>query len=94
MFKILRWNVLIKYDPGRFFVPVTTNRYLSGINRVDDPPAVLPQFSEDAPVLYSRRDARFLVRELRRVGYNAYRRPWIFFVIKQRIAARKARPWK
>lgn len=94
MFKILRWNVLIKYDPGRFFVPVTTDRYLSGINCVDDPPAVLPQFSEDAPVLYSRRDARFLVRELRRVGYNAYRRPWILFAIKQRIAARKARPWK
>ena len=94
MLKILCWNVLIKYDPGRFFLPVTTNRYLSGICRFDDPPSVLPQFSEDAPVLYSCRDARFLVRELRRVGYNAYRRPWIFFAIKQLIAARKARPWK
>ena len=94
MFKILRWNVVIKYDPGRFFVPVTTDRYLSGISRVDDPPAVLPQFSSDAPVLYSHRDARFLVRELRRVGYNAFSRPWLFFAFKQWIAARKARPWK
>lgn len=94
MLKILRWNVLIKYDPGRFFLPVTTNRYLSGISRVDDPPAVLPQFSEDTPVLYSYRDARFLVRELRRVGYNACRRPSIFFAIRQWMAARKARPWK
>lgn len=94
MLKILRWNVLIRYDPGRFFLPVTTCRYLSGINRVDDPPAVCPQFSEDTPVLYSCRDARFLVRELRRVGYNAFRRPWIIFVIRRWIAARKARLWK
>lgn len=94
MLKILRWNVMVRYDPGRFFLPVTTNRYLSGINSVDDPPAVLPQFSEDMPVLYSRRDARFLVRELRRVGYNAFRRPWLIFAIRQRIAARKTRVWK
>ncbi len=94
MLKILRWNVLIRYNPGKFFLPVTDACYLSGIFRLDEPQALVPQFSADEPILYSRRDARFLVRELRRVGYNAYRRPWIIFAVRQRIAARRNRVWK
>lgn len=94
MLKILRWNVLIKHDPGRFFIPVTSDVYLNGLSRSDDPAGVVPLFSTSDPVLYSRRYARFLVWELRRVGYNAYRRPFLIYVFKLRIAARKARPWK
>ena len=94
MFKIFRWNVLVKFDPGRFFVPVTTSVYLSGITTNDDRKMSVPQFSSINPVLYRKRDARFLVRELRRSGYYAYMRPWIFFAIRQRRLAKQSSAWK
>ena len=94
MIKLLRWNVLVKHNPGRFFHPAFAHSYLSGIQHLEHLDAAVPLFSADAPVLYSRSDARFLVCELRRVGYNAYKRPWICFAIMQRRAAKRASAWK
>lgn len=92
--KILQWNVLVKHNPGKFFHPIGGSPYLSGIRFMEHLDSSVPIFSSDFPVFYSRRDARFLARELRRVGYNAYKRPALFFVLKQRRAARQAKAWK
>lgn len=92
--KLLQWNVLVKHNPGKFFHSVGASPYLSGIRFFENLDGSLPLFSADAPVFYPLRDACFLVRELRRVGYNAYKRPALFFVLKQCIAARQAKAWK
>lgn len=93
MMKLLKWNVLIKNNSGKFFKPLTTCSMLSGIVQVDHDYAE-PFWTDDHPILYSFFDARFLSRELRRVGYNAFSRPYFVFVLKQRFAARRAKSWK
>jgi hypothetical protein len=94
MLRILRWNVLVRYDPGRFFKPVTVDRYVSGITYSITDRASVPVFTSDTPVLYTFRDSRFVQRELRRVGYNAYRLPWIFFAFRMYRLRKKSSRWK
>lgn len=88
----MKWYVAIKHDPSNFFKPVSTGCYLSCIGMFAD--EVAAGFLPDNPVAYPGRSARFLVKELRRVGYNVYRRPWLLYVLKQRRAAKKLDPWK
>lgn len=91
--KILKFNVLLKLDSGKFFNPLAGSPYLSGIRFMEHLDGCVPVFS-DSPIFYSFRDSRFLKRELRRAGFNAFTRPAVFFLIKRRLASRQAKAWK
>lgn len=91
--KLFRWIVLLKNNPAGFYSPVSAGHFLAGFGSSSDG-FLQPVWAEADPVLYKRKGARFIVSELRRVGYNAFSIPWLLLAIIQRIKARKQDPWK
>lgn len=92
--KIFRWIVLLKNDPAGFYKPIASARFLVGFQDVRDTPYLDPCWSDADPTLYQHKGARFIVSELRRVGYNVHAVPWLLLAIVERIKARKKNPWK
>lgn len=90
--KIFKWYIQVPYRCAGFFCSATSGIHLIGITQHEQ--GLDPVFGGGDPVVYSRRSARFLVKELRRVGYNVSRRPWLLYALKQRKAAKKLDPWK
>lgn len=91
--KLFRWFVLLKNDPAGFYAPVTVGRFLVGFSDVPNTPYLSPVWADADPTLYQRKGARFIVSELRRVGYNVHALPFFLLQILQRIRARKVNPW-
>lgn len=89
----MKWYVSVKCDHSNFFATVSPGKYFSGIV-MDYEGGCRPAFMPSDPTAYPRRSASFLVRELRRVGYNVHRRPWILYALHQRRNIRKQSPWK
>ena len=91
-FDAFKWVVSLPSKPAGFFVPICPpaplGNYLARI--YSDPDGCHPGFS-DLPVLYPGRSARFLVKGLRRVGYNARRVPFFFLLVRSAVAAFTAR---
>lgn len=92
--KIFRWIVVLKNDPSGFYEPIAPARFLVGFQDVPNTPYLAPAWADGDPVLYVRKGARFIVSELRRVGYNVHAVPWLLLAIVERIKARKKNPWK
>lgn len=92
--KIFRWIVLLKNDPAGFYSPITLGRFLVGFTGVPGTDFLDPVWRDADPALYKRKGARFIVSELRRVGYNVHYVPWLLLAIVERIKARKKNPWK
>lgn len=92
--KFLRWIVLIKNDPSGFYAPVSDGRFLVGFGDVSDTLYLCPRWASDCPALYSRRGARFIVSELRRVGYNVSSVPYALLMVVAAIKAWKNRKWR
>ena len=91
--KIFRWIVLLKNDPAGFYKPIAPARFLVGFQDVPNTGYLCPVWDDVEPSLYQRRGARFIVSELRRVGYNVHAVPWLLLAIVDRIKARKKNPW-
>lgn len=93
--KMFKWYIHVPYRCAGFFCSATSGVHMIGIIQHDH--GLDPVFGADDPVLYSGRSAWFLVKELRRVGYNVSRRPWLLYAFRQYLAARKAlkkaNPW-
>lgn len=86
---------MLKNDPAGFFAPVSLSKFLTGFSLPHKDAALMePCFDDSSPVLYPRKDAVFIVHELRRVGYNVHAVPWLLLAIVERIKARKKNPWK
>ena len=90
--KIFQWYIRIPCRQAGFFCTVSAGGYLQGIDQHQN--GLDPVFGGADPVFYPGRSAKFLVKELRRVGYNVSRRPWILYALKQRKAAKANNPWK
>lgn len=91
--RILKFVVQINHNAGTFFPVVSAGRYVRGVIYDSELGCMIPDFADQDAVLYSGRAARFLVRELRRVGYHVKRVPWLVYAIRQRKAAKAANPW-
>ena len=91
---ILRWIVVLKRDPAGFYQPVSDGRYLVGFGGTPEFAFLYPKWAADDPVLYTRKGSKFVVSELRRVGYNARRIPYALVLLVRYIKARKKNPWK
>lgn len=93
--KIFKWYIQVPYRCAGFFCSATSGIHLIGITQHEY--GLDPVFGGGDPVVYPGRSARFLVKELRRVGYNVSRRPWALYAFKQHLAARRvtkaADPW-
>lgn len=92
--KLLRWIVVLKRDPAGFYKPVSDGRYLVGFGGCPDFAFLFPSWGAENPTLYTRKGAKFIVSELRRVGYNVRRVPFALVLLVQYIKARKKNPWK
>lgn len=90
--KFVKWYIRIPCRTAGFLRPAAPGQYLTGISKVDG--FLVPAWGAEAPVSYPGASARFLVRELRRVGYNVSRRPWFVYARRQRHLMRKQDPWK
>lgn len=88
MIKIFSWVVCLDAEDAGFFMPCTVPGYLSQLAMLDD--GILPAFG-DKPILYPFRSACFLVRELRRSGYNVSGVPYAWLMLKAGLRAWKAR---
>lgn len=92
IFDCFKFVVRLPSKPAGFFAPLCPpaplGNYLMQIR--SDHEGCRPGFS-DVPVLYPVRSARFLVRELRRVGYNARCVPFVFLMVRDAVRAIKSR---
>lgn len=80
--KLFHFIVRLKYQKTGFFAPPSDPGYLNRIVATEN--NMIPCFGND-PITYQWRSAAFLVRELRRAGYNVRYVPYIFFAIKKRL---------
>ena len=92
--KFLKWIVMISCNSGSFYGCVAPGRYLTGVAHEPSQRVYKPLFGDADPVLYPRSSARFQAKELRRVGYNAHRVPYLLVLVSAWIKARKSRLWK
>ena len=80
LFDCFKFVVRLPSQDAGFFVPICPpsplGNYLLKISA-----GCVPGFS-DVPTLYPFRSASFLVRELRRVGYNARLCPFFFLIVR------------
>lgn len=98
--KFFNWIIVVPCRPAGFLAPVSSGSYLVSLCYGEG--GLIPQFSPDKPQNWGYRSARFLVKEMRRVGYHAGMRPYALFAFCKwfvaRRAARKAArandPWK
>ena len=83
---VFKWVVRLPSKPAGFFVPLCPpcplGNYLVRIK--SDLDGCRPEFS-DLPALYPACSARFLVRELRRVGYNVRRCPFVILMVRDAL---------
>ena len=88
MLKILSWVVRLDAGNYRFFTTCAKPGFLSSLSLRDDglTKTVLPCFGDD-PILYGFRSACFLVRELRRTGYNVSAVPYAILMLKDAAKA-------
>lgn len=91
--KFLRWIVVVKNNPSGFYQPVTLGRFLVGFADVPNTPYLVPKWADADPSLYKLRGARFIVSELRRVGFNVSAVPYLVLLIVDWFKARKKRKW-